>query len=416
MSKSSTRANASSAISAVPTPRDDVQKLDESERQLGGSTEHAAGVDRASDLDVQNAARKLGSPVDMQPLQVFDDVTEVNLGDATIIRGPGRIENGVWRHTFDKPGRTAIIYSKSADDGTVDYGAFVVEHGAIVEAGKFHRGAIFAFLGDTDALGWSFTYKRPVWELLFGPPCDERCEQSYLAGHILHFGRVQNTVLLMLPALLLSLLIAIPLGAWAAMRRGTFADRFVNALSITLLSMPAFWLGIIFVLIFAARFHVLPATGIGTPGINASLAEVVPDRLRHMILPVSVLALVYAGQWIRYVRSGMLEVLPQDFVRTARAKGLAPVDVARHALKNALIPLITVIALATPQLFGGALLTETVFAWPGVGRLQYEAVLNNDSYVAIVVFLVSASLVMFANLIADALYVVVDPRLRRGGS
>ena len=111
----------------------------------------------------------------------------------------------------------------------------------------------------------------------------------------------------------------------------------------------------------------------------------------------------------------MLEVLPQDFVRTARAKGLSETRVVlKHALRNALIPVVTVVALSIPTLFGGALLTETVFSWPGVGYLQFQSVMNNDYYVAIVVFLISATLVMGGNLLADILYVLVDPRIRKG--
>jgi len=177
-------------------------------------------------------------------------------------------------------------------------------------------------------------------------------------------------------------------------------------------SVPAFWLGIMAMHLFAVTLPWLPAGGVQTPGLTDPI-DVVVDRIQHAILPVSVLAAAWTGQWLRWVRSGVLEVLPSDFVRTARAKGLGGRRVLLgHALRNALIPLVTVLALAAPQLFAGALLTETVFAWPGVGRLQYEAILNNDSYVAIVVFLVSAGLVLASNLAADLLYVVVDPRLR----
>ena len=125
------------------------------------------------------------------------------------------------------------------------------------------------------------------------------------------------------------------------------------------------------------------------------------------------LSFAYAGRWLRYMRSSTLEVLPADYIRTARAKGLGEWRVvSRHALRNALIPIVTVLALSIPTLFGGAVLTETVFAWPGIGRLQYDAVMNGDHYVAIVVFLISAALVMLGNLLADALYAVVDPRIR----
>jgi peptide/nickel transport system permease protein len=225
---------------------------------------------------------------------------------------------------------------------------------------------------------------------------------------------VQNTLALMVPALLLSLLVAVPFGTLAAARKGSAIDAAVQAVSVVGVSLPAFWLGIMAMVVFGAKLRWLPAGGIQTPGLAPELFDVVTDRLRHSILPVGVLAAAYCGQWLRWVRSGVVDVLPQDFVRTARAKGLGPRAVLfRHALRNALLPFVTVLALAAPQLFAGALLTETVFAWPGVGRLQHEAILNNDSYVAVVVFLVSAALVLAANLGADLLCALLDPRVRR---
>jgi peptide/nickel transport system permease protein len=135
-----------------------------------------------------------------------------------------------------------------------------------------------------------------------------------------------------------------------------------------------------------------------------------------MVLPVSVLAFAYSAQWMRTVRASVLEVMHEPLVRTARAKGAGSPLVLWHALRNALLPFVSVVAMSLPAMFSGALLTETVFAWPGVGRLQYEAILNNDSYVAIVVFMVSALLVMLGGLMADIAYGWLDPRLpRRGG-
>jgi peptide/nickel transport system permease protein len=139
---------------------------------------------------------------------------------------------------------------------------------------------------------------------------------------------------------------------------------------------------------------------------------VLADRARHMVLPVLVLALVYTASWMRTVRASVLEVMPQPMVRTARAKGASRTRALMHALRNALLPFVTVVALSVPAVFSGALLTETVFAWPGVGRLQYEAILNNDSYVAIVVLLVSSALVLLGSLAADILYALLDPRMR----
>ena len=137
------------------------------------------------------------------------------------------------------------------------------------------------------------------------------------------------------------------------------------------------------------------------------------NRISHAVLPVSVLSIAYVGRWLRYMRASMLEVLPADYIRTARAKGLSErIVIYKHALRNALIPIVTILALSIPVLFGGAVLTETVFSWPGIGRLEYDAISNADYYVAIVVFLISALLVMLGNLLADWLYMAVDPRMR----
>ncbi len=398
--------------------------LDDDERQLGGSTEHAAGVGRRSEAELAAAARGAGVvavPVTRVVSADVDGAIELDLAsvgvdvEARVVRGPGQVTGGRARARFDGPGVTVLAF-EAARGAHVVTSAIAVEHGA-VPSSRWQRGAVFALVGDGAALGWSSTYKRPVAELLFGPPCTTRCDAALtarLADAISRFGRVQNTVALVLPAFLLSLVVAIPLGAWAALRRGRAIDRIIDAMSLAGLSVPAFWLGMIGIVVLAARLRLVPAGGIQTPGLDDDLGAVLLDRAWHAILPTLVLTVVYAAQWVRFVRAGMLAALPLDFVRTARAKGLGSHGVARHALRVALVPLVTVVALATPQLFAGALLTETVFAWPGVGRLQYEAILHNDSYVAIVVFLVSALLVMGANLVADLAHAALDPRVRRG--
>ncbi len=400
--------------------------LDDGERQLGGSTEHAAGLGRRSDVALAAAARAAGvqgAPVTRIVSAAADGALEIALEDlgvdveARVVRGPGRVDGGRLRARFDAAGVTVIGLAIARGAHTVT-SAVAVEHGA-VPSQRWQRGAVFALLGDLDALGWSSTYKRPVAELLFGAPCKSGCDGAFaprLADAIGRFGRVQNTIALVAPAFMLSLLLAVPLGVLAALRKGRALDRVIDALSLAGLSVPAFWLGMIGIVVLAARWQLVPAGGIQTPGLGNDLGAVLVDRAWHALLPTLVLTFVYAAQWVRFVRAGMLSALPLDFVRTARAKGLGSLGVARHALRTALVSLVTVVALATPQLFAGALLTETVFAWPGVGRLQYEAILHNDSYVAIVVFLVSAFLVMGANLAADLLHAVLDPRVRRGAT
>lgn len=420
---------------APPDPRavvapDGPIVLDDDQRQLGASPEHVEGLGQRSEQELAQAARDAGRATPPPPrVQSAAPDGSLDLALAELGVGPGarplrgafEVANERVRARFAGPGQSVLALAVPLVDPLVDAGqgtvtlAFAVDHGP-KPSSKWVRGAIFVLLGEREALGWSATWKRPVWELLFGPQCQGSCgddASARTAGAIQRFGRVQNTLALVLPAFLLSLLLAVPLGALSAWRRDGFLDRAVGALSLVGLSVPAFWLGMLGIAGLAAGLQWLPAGGIQTPGLRAELGAVLADRAWHSVLPTLVLTLVYASQWIRYVRAGVLEALPLDFVRTARAKGLAPVGVLRHALRSALLPLVTVVALATPQLFAGALLTETVFAWPGVGRLQYEAVLNNDSYVAIVVFLVSALLVMLANLAADLAYRLLDPRLRR---
>lgn len=356
--------------------------------------------------------------------------------------------DGIFRHTFNESGQSAIYAYVEGEHGK-EYFAFDVEHGVVGHATKYNRGFVYFFSGDKNALGFSQTYKRPVYDLLFGPApicgdgkidsgetcddgnrvaadgCSANCYKdanttvdvidAYVSGYIVRSGRIGNTVQLMFPALILSLLIAIPLGVFSAYRQYSVLDYIINFLAFLGISLPVFWFGIMMIYVFAESFQWFPAGGVQTPGIyGEGTFAIILDRLKHAILPTMVLSIFFVGRWLRYMRASMLEVLPKDYIRTARAKGLSErVVILKHAFRNALIPVVTVLALSIPSLFGGAVLTETVFSWPGVGRLQYEAVMNSDYYVAIVVFLVSAILVMIGNLFADALYILVDPRIRK---
>ncbi|MEP7344897.1 MAG: ABC transporter permease, partial [Gemmatimonadaceae bacterium] len=187
-------------------------------------------------------------------------------------------------------------------------------------------------------------------------------------------ARVPNTLLLAGAALLLSVLIAIPLGAWAALRPGSRLDRLLSLVSFTSLAIPTFWLGIGSIFLFAVILHVLPAGGASTPGQAGSVV----DRFRHLILPALVLSAATAPELFRYARSSAASALTHAFVRTARAKGVGRAGVVWHALRNALIPVLTILGLQLPRLVGGAAITESVFAWPGMGRLGVEAALGRD--------------------------------------
>jgi peptide/nickel transport system permease protein len=242
-------------------------------------------------------------------------------------------------------------------------------------------------------LGYSRTYRVPVSELM-GP-------------------RLMNTFILSIGALSLSLLIAIPLGVMSALKPGGRLDSFLNLFSFAGISVPSFWLGIMLIIIFSVLLPWLPAGGTETIGIEKSSSwEFFLDRATYLILPILSLSLQQIGRFVRFARSSMLEALRFDFIRTAKAKGLSQnVVLWKHAFRNALIPLITVVALSISSVFSGAILTETVFAYQGVGKLVFDSVIGNDFNVAMVSFIISVSMVLLMNLIADILYGFADPRI-----
>jgi peptide/nickel transport system permease protein len=244
----------------------------------------------------------------------------------------------------------------------------------------------------TGDLGHSRTYRVPVSELL-GP-------------------RLWNTFFLSMLALGFSLLIALPMGVYTALNPGGKLDSTVNMASFFGISMPSFLLALILIIIFAVQLGWLPAGGTETIGADNTGVAGIFDRMKYLILPVLSLSLQSIGSFVRYARGSMLDVLRQDYVRTAKAKGLSyHVVIWKHAFRNALIPIITVVALSLSNVFSGALLTETVFAYQGVGKLVYDSIMGNDFNVAMVSFIISVSMVLIMNLIADILYGFVDPRI-----
>jgi peptide/nickel transport system permease protein len=219
--------------------------------------------------------------------------------------------------------------------------------------------------------------------------------------------RLPITLELGLLSMALSLVIALPLGVYAAVRHDTAADLIASLASLAGVAMPSFWLAMLMIYLFALDLGVLPASGFvpffEDPGAN----------LRHLILPVVVLGTEAAAGLTRQIRSAMLEVLGQDYVRTARAKGLPARGVVwRHALRNALIPVVTIIGLRVARLLGGATVVETVFAIPGLGRLAVESIFNRDFPVIQAIVLVAALAVLLVNLLTDLLYGYIDPRIR----
>lgn len=242
-------------------------------------------------------------------------------------------------------------------------------------------------------LGYSIGYKEPVLDVIN--------------------SRMGNTLLLSLTSLFFSTLIAIPLGIKSATNRGGIVDYTSTILAFIGLSIPAFFFGMILIKILGVDLKLLPISGMVKTGENLTGISYAIDVIKHMVMPVIVLSMINIASIMRYTRSSMIEVINQDYIKTARAKGVKEKAVIyKHALKNALIPIITVVSLQIPFLFSGALLTETIFVWPGVGRLNYEAVLNRDYPLIMGIVMILALVTLLANLIADIVYALVDPRIR----
>lgn len=237
-------------------------------------------------------------------------------------------------------------------------------------------------------LGYSITTSRPVTELI---------------GE-----RIGPTLYLMVLSLLLALLIAVPLGLVSAVRKGKVADYIASVVTLGAISTPPFFIAILCIYVFALTLGLLPSAGMSNPA-----APSVGDSLLHLIMPMTILGFAASGGYTRYVRSSVIGELRADYVRTAEAKGASqPRVLTRHVLRNALIPLITVVALSLPGLLAGAVVIETVFAWPGMGQLAVSAVGKRDYPIIIGFAMVVAVLTLLSSLIADLLYTVVDPRVK----
>ena len=243
----------------------------------------------------------------------------------------------------------------------------------VVQYGRFLAGAV---RGD---FGQSIRHGEPAFHLVV-----ERMPATFeLAG----------------AGLLIALCLAIPAGIISAVRRNTAADYISTVIALLGQSMPTFWLGIMLILVFSVQFNLLPSSGRG--------------GLAHLVLPAVTLGLFTTARITRLTRSGMLEVLGQDYIRTARAKGVGePPVVLKHALRNASIPIVTIVGIELGTLLGGSVITETIFAWPGVGRLSVQAIFNRDYPVVQAAVFLLASTFVIVNFLVDVVYTYLDPRIR----
>ncbi len=239
--------------------------------------------------------------------------------------------------------------------------------------------------------------------------------------------RLPNTLYLSGIAFLLALAISIPIGMISAIRQYSFFDHLVTTIAFMGQSIPIFWFGLILIIVFSVNLQnpfagsdlfphpsplpLFPGGGMTTLGEYPP--DFIVDRIWHLVLPVTMLAVFQLAQHVRYMRAGMLDVLKMDYIRTAHAKGLSErMVIYRHAFKNAAIPLVTIIALEMPGLFNGALFTETIFSWPGMGRLFFNHAERGDYPVLMGILMISAALIIVFNLIADIAYAYFDPRIR----
>lgn len=246
-----------------------------------------------------------------------------------------------------------------------------------------------------------------LWQLLQGNLGYSM--KSYEPVSAMIGSHIGPTLLLMGASLALSLLIAVPAGIYSAVKQYSKGDYAVVTASFIGSSIPSFFLALILIYIFTVKLGILPSGGMNTLGMDGSVA----DTIRHMVLPVTVLAVSLAGSNIRYIRSSFLEILQQDYLRTARAKGIGYKRVIwKHAMRNALLPIVTVIGMQIPMLFGGAVIIEQVFSWPGLGLMTMTAIMGRDYPVIMGVCLLSAVVVLASNLITDILYALVDPTIQ----
>ncbi|HYJ14871.1 MAG TPA: ABC transporter permease [Candidatus Limnocylindria bacterium] len=254
-------------------------------------------------------------------------------------------------------------------------------------------------------------YGKWLWQLLQLNPGYSREYGQPVFDIIL--PALKNTLVLTIAAVVLGKIIAIALGIFSAIRQYSIADYILTATTFVAYSVPAFWLGLMLIILFSVKLGWLPTSGIVNSELEPGSWAATVDWMQHLILPVAVLAISEIIQVQRFMRSSLLEVLRQDYLTTARAKGLREsVVIGRHALKNALIPVVTIIAVTMPRVVGGSTVVETVFAYPGMGRLLYTSIMGNDYVVAMTVVMIIAVTVVFFNLLADVIYGWLDPRIR----
>ncbi|MBW1643286.1 MAG: ABC transporter permease [Deltaproteobacteria bacterium] len=242
-------------------------------------------------------------------------------------------------------------------------------------------------------LGNSYTFNQPVTRIIF--------------------HRLPATVLLVVSALLIALFFGTLLGGMAAQKPDSLFSHFVTVFSLTSFSAPVFWTGIMLLILFSYYIPIFPSFGMSTVGLEGPLIVRMFDTLKHLFLPAITLSSIYLAAYSRIARASMMDVLGSDYIRTARAKGLSKqVVVYKHALKNALLPVVTLVGLQLSQIVAGAVVVETVFSWPGIGSIAFKSILRRDYTLLLGILFFSTVIVVIANLITDLTYRILDPRIK----
>jgi peptide/nickel transport system permease protein len=289
------------------------------------------------------------------------------------------------------PGDAVDVLAGEAGGATPEYVAqlkakFGLDQPPYVQLGKFLWNVA------TLNLGFSFRHNMPVADLIL--------------------ARLPATLLLMVCAIVLAFSAGVILGVTAARNLNKTPDRVISIVALLAYATPIFWIGLMLILLFSVKLGWLPSSGMETIGADLSGAARALDVARHLVLPAVTLALFFMALYTRLMRASMLEVYGLDYVTVARAKGVGENDVAyRHVLRNALLPMVTMLGLQVGSLLGGSVLVETVFGWPGLGRLAFESVFQRDYNLLLGILLLSSALVVIVNLLIDLLYARLDPRI-----
>lgn len=289
------------------------------------------------------------------------------------------------------PGDIVSILAGEAGSGNAEYMELLRKKFGLDQPIHVQLGIYLWKLAQFD-LGFSFRHNMNVSTLIF--------------------DRLPATLLLMLSTILLSLVMGVILGVLAAKNVNRPLDKFISSAVLLLYAMPLFWLGLMLIVLFSVKLGWLPTGGMESASQPLSGIERAADIVRHLALPTITLSLYYMAIYARVMRASMLEIYGADFVRTARAKGLSERKIAfKHVLRNALLPMVSMVGVQMGSLLGGSVIVETVFSWPGLGRVAFDAVFQRDFNLLMGILLLSSMLVIAANMIVDLLYAVLDPRI-----